>query len=250
MTFVYDNGDPIQTGTAGDHDYVYADGAQVTDLGLSDTTFEDGTGLGGGNIIVEGQTIEPWETAQSASAFYNYEGDGGDELDATGLKDLGVLSAFPSDDVLYFFVHKDTRDGSWHIGFNGSGGPTFTGSNQDGQRSVNIEWRDLNALGVDGGSPLVADDAVGSENGGGYYNDGDAVETDNYWNNEQGDGAMYPLPSGSYTLELVLIGNSQTGNTEAQNVPMPDETIFRSEDGTSIRKGASPGTTWEVTVNI
>lgn len=45
-TFVFESGDPIDVGSAGENDFVLAGGEQVTDGGVSKTVFEAGTGLG------------------------------------------------------------------------------------------------------------------------------------------------------------------------------------------------------------
>jgi len=45
--FVFEEGEGIDVGTHGDHDYVFADGEPVPDTGQSTIVFEDGTGIGG-----------------------------------------------------------------------------------------------------------------------------------------------------------------------------------------------------------
>jgi len=49
--FVFEEGEAIDVGRHGDHDYVYADGNKVVDAGDSTIVFESGVGLGGGDII-------------------------------------------------------------------------------------------------------------------------------------------------------------------------------------------------------
>jgi len=45
-SFIYEQGDAIEVGSHGDHNFVFADGDQVADGGGSTLTFEAGTGLG------------------------------------------------------------------------------------------------------------------------------------------------------------------------------------------------------------
>jgi len=51
MVNVFEKGNEIQTGSHGEHDYVYASGERVTDQGDSNFVFESGTGLGGALVI-------------------------------------------------------------------------------------------------------------------------------------------------------------------------------------------------------
>lgn len=47
-SFVFEEGDPIEVGSHGDHDFVYHEGNPVLDGGQSTLVFEAGTGIGGG----------------------------------------------------------------------------------------------------------------------------------------------------------------------------------------------------------
>ncbi|AGM11229.1 hypothetical protein M197_gp64 [Haloarcula hispanica tailed virus 2] len=50
--FVYEEGEAIVTGQAGQHDFVFSEGEHVTDTGISELVFEEGTGIGGSIITV------------------------------------------------------------------------------------------------------------------------------------------------------------------------------------------------------
>jgi len=54
--YVFEQGEPIDVGTAGDHDFVFGSGESVTDRGVSDFVFESGTGIGGSSGGGQG----PW----------------------------------------------------------------------------------------------------------------------------------------------------------------------------------------------
>jgi len=47
MSYIYENGNEVQTGSHGDTDYVFASGEPVSNTGISDFVYESGTGLGG-----------------------------------------------------------------------------------------------------------------------------------------------------------------------------------------------------------
>jgi len=51
-TIVFEEGESIDVGSHGEHDFVYHEGEPVTDTGISSLVFEGGTGLGGGGALV------------------------------------------------------------------------------------------------------------------------------------------------------------------------------------------------------
>jgi hypothetical protein len=61
--FVFDQGEPINIGSPGDHDFVLESGTQVNDSGVSGLVFEAGTGLGGGDDILE-DFEDPFDASQ------------------------------------------------------------------------------------------------------------------------------------------------------------------------------------------
>lgn len=71
MPFVYENGEAVDLGSHGDHDYVFADGTPVPDSGDSPFVFEDGTGIGGGNIIdnLERGNLDPYDESNVPELF-------------------------------------------------------------------------------------------------------------------------------------------------------------------------------------
>jgi len=64
--FVFEEGKAIDVGTHGDHSYVFHEGDPVPDTGKSAIVFEDGVGIGSGDVI------EDWERASPLS---DYGGD-------------------------------------------------------------------------------------------------------------------------------------------------------------------------------
>ena len=73
-SLTFEEGEPIQIGTHGQHDFVYEGGEPVVDRGQSTLTFEEGTGLGGG-----GDMLFYWY----GEDFTNFSGFSGMATEAT-----------------------------------------------------------------------------------------------------------------------------------------------------------------------
>lgn len=110
--FVFDQGDPVTVGAAGQHDLAFAGGDSVTDEGESTLVFEEGTGLGGkfagifARAIVQNSEsgVDPHTTAIN-----------GENIDATrvqlvegldeGVQDRAIIDYEDADD----FDYQDCR---------------------------------------------------------------------------------------------------------------------------------------------
>jgi hypothetical protein len=123
--FVYEEGEPIDVGTHGDHDFLYHEGDPVNDSGQSSLVFEGGTGLGGGVqwTISDDQgsvsaTLQIISDSQSVEDFYGWDPNAPTGSAATG--DVLNYAADPwaslmlyqeeSSNTLYLVVIYDTRD--------------------------------------------------------------------------------------------------------------------------------------------
>lgn len=80
--YIYEKGTPINTGSHGETDYVFASGEPVTNSGESDFVFESGFGLGGTGVIeisdgtgTESAAVGVIEKNQTVENFYDHEPD-------------------------------------------------------------------------------------------------------------------------------------------------------------------------------
>lgn len=90
MTFVYEEGEPVDTGPDGENAFEKVQGEGLTDSGQSDLVFTEGTGIGGGPFVVDGVAHQPFEDTQSGSDWWQYESVGAGGTNAKGLLDAGV----------------------------------------------------------------------------------------------------------------------------------------------------------------
>lgn len=85
--YVFEQGEPINVGSHGEHNFVFQSEEPVTDSGSSDFVFEAGNGLGGAGIV-----IEDWETGD----FSNWTSDGSWSISGDAYE--GNYSAFRQPD--------------------------------------------------------------------------------------------------------------------------------------------------------
>jgi len=69
VDFVFENGEAIDVGSHGTHDYVYADGTPVPDEDVSTIVFEDGTGLGAAGWLERADVLDA--ATESMGAAYD-----------------------------------------------------------------------------------------------------------------------------------------------------------------------------------
>jgi len=128
--FIFEEGDEVDVGYHGDHDYVYAEASPVIDKGKSSFVFESGTGIRGGDLIdsfedgdineYNGRTNDYSVQSDTSTAI-----DGGQYLkgDASGtannnIYSLNGLDTYPSrGDTfrvnLQFNVDREAIDFQW-----------------------------------------------------------------------------------------------------------------------------------------
>lgn len=75
--FVFEEGDPIFVGSHGDHDFVFANGAPVSDTGESTFVFEAGTGLSAELLVFD--SFEDGDLSE----YKGFASDGGTSFAAT-----------------------------------------------------------------------------------------------------------------------------------------------------------------------
>ncbi|AGC34507.1 hypothetical protein HVTV-2_gp139 [Haloarcula virus HVTV-2] len=119
-TFTFEEGEAIDVGGHGEHDYVFESGEPVTDSGISSLVFESGTGLGGGQLQYEINggglnTLETIKTAEPHYKFYdadltdnNFDGSQTVEADHGYFYDARTLTVL---------AHENTNTGSIAIIF-------------------------------------------------------------------------------------------------------------------------------------
>lgn len=72
--FIYEEGEEVLTGDHGETELAFAEGDPIPDRGVSDLVFEEGTGIGGGGIVLSADTTGVHETGYTHTQFYNYAG--------------------------------------------------------------------------------------------------------------------------------------------------------------------------------
>lgn len=115
MGFVYEEGEEIVTGAHGQHDFTYAEDTPVTDQGVSELVFEEGTGIGGGNSVTirdnAGEQTAAYpliEDSQSVSNWYDYGGGGG----SFGSSGAGKITNWTEDNYVILLLYRDTSTGT------------------------------------------------------------------------------------------------------------------------------------------
>lgn len=104
--FVFEEGEAVQVGAAGEHDLVFHEGTPVPDTGVSTLVFEQGTGLGGSlQYEINGgglQAMEPIATAETHAEFYGYS-------------NVSATHGYDEYNTVTLFVHENTQNGSLAI---------------------------------------------------------------------------------------------------------------------------------------
>lgn len=193
--YLFDEGDGIQIGSPGEHDLIFVDGDSVSDRGLSDLAFEEGTGIGGASFQIDDVQTGAFESGLSHTEFYNYEN--GSDPNAQGLVDQGINDI--SDDAMYVFIHYDADAGTYAAGF----WHYFAGGNSNDRKNAEVVWQ--NSDGNAATSAVVRDDppSVGDADEFTTASDGDII-TRNEWFETTGDGGMFELFSGDYEITLEM----------------------------------------------
>jgi len=195
MPFVFEEGEGIQTGAHGEHDFVFADGDAVTDRGKSSSVFEAGTGIGGkSGLIVDGVSVGIYETAETGSSFWDYQNIGSGVANAQGLKDAGVDDA-PGDLVMYIFAHHDTANDVYSLAVWIYG---------DGDSGASTDWSGSFTLhdygSVWNGTVEQSDDP--GEYEGHTNSNGDPYVTNMGYFQSRGDGVLLPWDGSAFTITL------------------------------------------------
>jgi len=109
--FVYEEGSDINVGTHGDHDLLYHEGDPVPDTGDSTLVYEEGTGLGGGKVLVYRQACgDTWDATDFAAdvearlglkTIVGRDSDGDRIGDFSGLQHIVVFSGEQDTGVSY-----------------------------------------------------------------------------------------------------------------------------------------------------
>lgn len=190
MTFVFEEGEPISVGSAGEHDFVLAAGEQVTDTGESSVVFEAGTGLGAQGVIANGTQVGYYESNETWGSFAagNLSGGG---WGYTGARDAGICPNAPtSGGNAFCFVYHNTQDDIWSVGYI---------TNEDTSQIYTF---------VDGGdffnSPSDPDVFQEDEAGGANFGvDGNGDPTGELITGAgEGDAVAYSIPTGSNEMTV------------------------------------------------
>jgi len=173
---------------------------------------------GPSQFLVDGQDIGFFETSETPEEFWDYGTAGGEgiQANAKGLKRFGMDDE-PSIPTTYVFIfHSTATDqyglGVWHY--------------QEGESieyGIKITVQGSNEHFVNPGSRLVEDDPF-DEYGTGP--DGDAYSDHLVNSMQNGDGAMWEMKEGTYTLTFEY-GPSPRDTSP----PRPDQVRFRGPEG-------------------
>lgn len=237
-TFTFEEGEPIVVGSAGEHDYVFEEGTPVTDSGVSTLVFESGTGLGG-QFIVNGVSLDPFEGTQSIDQFWDYTDVFSDEdkANAQGLVDAGVPLGDGVLSVYVFLYHKTDTDEwyfcAWQYG-------DEQDQNLAPEAAANIDYNGL------GNPPTAVQDDPGS---------GDS-QPDTYTTNGAGDARTenaYELPNGDGVAYSLGSSFSASGSVEITgqhpdftDLALPGRLVGRSPTDSTTVSGSS--ITYQVSV--
>lgn len=202
MTFVYELGEAIDVGSHGEHDYVYANGKEVFDSGLSTHVFESGTGIGGDSTTWVVTQDDVFESGKSHVDFYDFTS--GPDPQAQGLDSVPIDTKEP-DAYLYFCVHYySTSDTYCMINWGVNGG---------GRSEYKIVFNDFGNQAFNPGAPLIQDNLHGDA--GSYYDTnsvGDPVQWQSY-SDSKGDGAGYEFSDLNFTISLDITENPNADDT-------------------------------------
>lgn len=113
-TLTFEEGEPITVGAHGEHDYVFEEGVEVTDSGVSTLVFESGTGLGEEEVIIDDwergnispYTIGPSTGDENFNASTNTVFEGTYALNSFDANNAGIVS-LPGDGLNYYPVRGD-----------------------------------------------------------------------------------------------------------------------------------------------
>lgn len=172
--FVFEAGEPINVGSHGETDYVYAAGEPVPNNGVSPLVFESGAGLGGGGefVLSDGAgsaSGSPGVIGRSGSVndFYDHEPE---------LYARGEVLDFAADHTASFMLHRNTTDGALSLV------AIYDNRNGDGGGDVNTE-----ISGLPGGvSFTVTDDTPASSDS--YSMNPPDAATGHSWSDNRTDG--------------------------------------------------------------
>lgn len=212
--FIFEEGQEVQTGFHGQHDFVYAEGVEVPDTGKSTLVFEQGTGLGGKGIYVGGD-IGAYETSNTHTDFYDY--GSGNPFHARGLNNAGVHVKDPQK-TMYWGLHYSTASSTyalfaWYPG---------DSSGDNDQYEVEMTYNGLqDHITHAAGSPIVEDDEDAPDNGDNYGTNADgAPVAANYWTWVPADGHMYELSEVGFSIPVDVADNpDSTANPDPEVAP-------------------------------
>lgn len=113
--FVFESGEAVQVGSAGEHGYEFVSGEPLVDSGKSDLVFVSGTGIGGVGFSVtisdnSGEVsgnLPVIERAKTVEDFYGYQT--GDPSSSAGGE---AGTEYAQDGYLSFMVYRNTNSGA------------------------------------------------------------------------------------------------------------------------------------------
>lgn len=200
--FVFDQGEAVQTGAAGEHDYEFAGSEHVVDAGKSGVVFVSGTGIGGGTFVVDGILVGAFETNETAEEFYNNINDGS----------YGVTNS-PSERTVWTWVHHSTSTDNWSLNFM---------SAHDQNDGTYIDWR------VDVQNSNTRFNNVLYQDGESPANTGTRADGD-YWASfrtaSRRDGIAWSFDTGSFT-----VSPDYRDNPEFDTL-LPERIVFIGPEG-------------------
>lgn len=108
MSFVFEEGEPVDTGPDGEHSFEKVEGDGLTDNGASTLVFVEGTGIGGGTVIddFERGDLSPYtnyDTGFSIQTSQVYEGSYSAGATSAG----GGMESMPGNGLNYYPVRGD-----------------------------------------------------------------------------------------------------------------------------------------------
>ena len=197
---------------------------------------EDTAQTGPSTFLVDGEPIGFFETSESAGDFYNYEQNTSNTPpNAVGLKDFGIDTE-PSVKTTYVYIHHSTETDTYSLGV------WHYQDLEDETGGMRITVKGSSDHFKNPGSPLVEDDAEGSGGGAeddlyGTNSDGDAYADHLIGSWHNGDGVVWGIEEGVYTLEFEY-GPSQQDTSATRS----DQVIFRGPDGDLKEQLSDTGT--------
>jgi hypothetical protein len=217
--FVFEEGEAVRTGAAGDHDFVFASGESVTDTGESSTVFEAGTGLGGFALIYNGTDVGYYESDGSHQDFFAVDKPSpSDEPDARGL----APPIAPDDENYHHTVlaHYSNEEGTFAVG-----GLIWEEANSNSEPDYSLRYGDF--LNHDGSTVAFE----GSSSSDDVQSDGsDRLHAGDLGTKEHGDAAMFKA-DGSFTS---TISASTSAGTATIVIAGPNDKIFTGSSSVSV----------------